>query len=139
MNFVLPFTSRQLQVTVSVLFKPHENIKPKHSVKIIHMAYVIIWCKIFTKTHHPRLRFTLFAHWLRHDANLNQVFCSRLMEKKYVKWLVAMFILLLAVYLVQHPKYVPNQLKQELQEKVVVICGASSGEYLLYISLYHNH
>ena len=46
-----------------------------------------------------------------------------------MKWLAALFVLLLAVYLVQHPKFAPEYLKQELRDKVVVICGASSGEY----------
>ena len=46
-----------------------------------------------------------------------------------MKWLAGSFILLLAVYIVQHPKYAPEYLKQELGDKVVVICGASSGEY----------
>ena len=60
---------------------------------------------------------------------MNRNFCSRLMERRYVKWLAGSFILLLAVYIVQHPKYAPEYLKQEIGDKVVVICGASSGEY----------
>jgi hypothetical protein len=37
-------------------------------------------------------------------------------------------VLLLALYLVQHPIYSADRLKKELQDKVVVICGASSGK-----------
>ena len=38
---------------------------------------------------------------------------------------------LIAIYLVQNPIYSLQTLSQELQDKVVVICGASTGESLL--------
>ena len=44
---------------------------------------------------------------------------------------------LIAIYLVQNPIYSLQTLSQELQDKVVVICGASTGESL-FLDMIHD-
>ena len=53
---------------------------------------------------------------------------NRVMEKRKVLG-VTILILVLAVYLVQNPNFSALQLRENLKDKVIVICGASSGEY----------